>query len=146
MQVKKIIFKTLASLSVDPNRLPRNSLQMCIELLSHFCFMITLCLINSFASFIASSRLSSPSDPTYIVFPRPPRPVDHVESQKFPLVPCIYGKFTIIWLANTWRSPMTLFPRKFLVLTVSENVRGRLSFLFTAGNKFSSYYNKLRHL
>lgn len=32
------------------------------------------------------------------------------------------------------------------VLTVSKNVRGLLSFLFMTGNKFSSYYNKLRHL
>lgn len=118
----------------------------CALNLSHFCFMITLCLINSFSLFIASSRLSSSSDPT----------LHRVSQTASPCRPCGITKNFRLFRASMgnsqlfgWRTHGDHQWRYFLetsVLTVSKNFRGLLSFLFTAGNKFSSYYNKLRHL
>lgn len=87
------------------------------EFLLHFCFMITLCLINSCFVVMPRSVLEDWTSTDYLAAlpSNPPDSrvsqisVDHVESQKFPLVTCNgYGKFTCI---DTWtRISLTLFP------------------------------------
>lgn len=99
--------------------------------LLHFCFMITLCLINSRFVFMPHSVLKDSTDQLLFASTFEPNKtlsrvsqisVDHVESQKFPLVTCnFYGKFTCI-RAHGLGFPWHYFLRPILVLIISRNI------------------------